>query len=247
MMTIKAMTSVVALVACSQAPLRAGQGFDIDKTKDDVVIFPPRRVGPAVTGAPYSAELVIEERNGSINSPTVRALVYRNSEGKTRVDGLAGHGNIAEIADPSRGASDILDLQNHVAHRMFLEPLVFIRTGAGLRQSTERFLLMSAGISLHSLGPSARGENIGAAIIDDIPVEGSEEKRTWPSQATVSFESWYAPSLKITILFRILDSHNGETTIKLTNIKPGEPPPALFEIPAAYRLAEEKSAFTIAR
>jgi hypothetical protein len=75
MMTIKATTIVIALVACSQAPLGAGQGFDRDRTTDGVTIFPPRRVGPAVTGAPYSAELVIEERNGSINSPTVRALV----------------------------------------------------------------------------------------------------------------------------------------------------------------------------
>jgi hypothetical protein len=169
------------------------------------------------------------------------------------VDGLAGYSSIAEIADPSREASDILDLQNHVAHRMFLEPLVFIRTGAGLSQSTERFLLMSAGISLHSLGPSARGQSIGAAIIDNLPVEGSEETLTWPpggvqltlEATTVSFEAWYAPTIMATVLFRISDSRNAETTIRLTNIKPGEPDASHFQIPASYRLVWEQSSFAV--
>jgi hypothetical protein len=127
---------------------------------------------------------------------------------------------------------------------MFLDPLVFIASRAGARQSTERFLLMSAGISLHSLGPAARGDTIGKAIIEDLPVEGSKEMLTSPGGA-VLFESWYAPTSKATVLFRITDSGGNETTIRLTNIKTAEPDASLFRIPANYRFVLEQSSFTL--
>src|SRR6202044_1292813 len=114
-----------------------------------ITVTQPRRVGAPVAGAPFSGELMVEDGSHKI----YRASVFRNSEGITRVDGLVGHAGIAEISDPVTGVSEILDLQNYVAHRVALEGLTFIMAGgccpekAIARQSTERFLLNSAGNS----------------------------------------------------------------------------------------------------
>jgi hypothetical protein len=230
----------------------------------------PRHTGIAVTGAPYSAELTIEDGSGSLGSQiTHRALVYRNSEGKTRVDGLApgpsfgenGQGVIAEITDPVAGVSDILDFENHIAHRVALEGLTFIVVGCCPEKtiswrSTEYVLLNSAGKSMPEFGPGARGDGGkvgGPGMIDGLPAEGYSQIITAPvgglqlnfQPIVFGIESWYSETLKVTLLYKLSDSRDGETTIRLTNIRPGEPDPSLFEVPAGYRTIEERSTFTI--
>jgi len=90
-------------------------------------------------------------------------------------------------------------------------------------------------------------------MIDGISAEGYRQVDRLPRGAQgneqtrfVALSNWYSPDLELTILIKIADSRNGErSTLRLTNIKPGEPDPSLFQVPAGYRTIEEKSAFAI--
>ena len=55
---------------------------------------------------------------------------------------------------------------------------------------------------------------------------------------TVIRETWRSTELKVMILSKNSDPRSGETTTKLTNISRAEPDPALFQIPADYKIVE---------
>jgi hypothetical protein len=246
----------IFLVVVTFAQLRIGTAQAVSEA---FTITVPRHVGSAIRGAPYSGELIVEE--GSQKKYV--ALVFRNSEGTTRVDELAGNSAIAEITDPVAEISEILDLQNHVAHRVRLEGLTTIGAGCCPEktiswQSTERFLLNSAGKSMPAAlnTPGVRGDGGdvgGPGMIDGLPAEAYSQILTVPpgglqlnfQPIIFRIESWYSENLKVTLLYKISDSRDGGTTIRVTNIKPGEPDAALFQVPADYSTIEEKGAFTI--
>ena len=105
-------------------------------------------------------------------------------------------------------------------------------------------------------GPGVRGDSGdvgGPGIVDGLPAEGYSEILTVPPGGVqlnfepiiFRIESWYSATLKVTLLYKISDSRNGENIIRVINIKSGEPDPSLFQVPAGYRTIEEKSAFTI--
>jgi hypothetical protein len=125
-------------------------------------------------------------------------------------------------------------------------------------QSTERFLLNSAGKSmpaaLDAPGVRGDGEDVGGpGMIDGLAAEGYSQILTVPPGGVqLNFEpiifriqSWYSATLKVTLLYKISDSRAGENIIRVTNIRAGEPDRSLFQVPAGYRTIEEKSAFTI--
>jgi hypothetical protein len=102
--------------------------------------------------------------------------------------------------------------------------------------------------------PFSTGESasLGNRIIDGLAAEGYRWSFTMANGprlddqfVDVSFESWYVPEWKVTTLLRISQSRSGDTTVRLTNIQPGEPDGSLFQIPAGYRMVEESSTFTI--
>jgi hypothetical protein len=242
--------------------LEAGQSPAKDRSHSrdgttGITITLPRYVGSAVTNAPYSGELIVED--GVQN--TTRALVFRNSDGKTRVDGLAGHPAIVEITDPVSGTSDILDLRTQIAHHVRLEGLSTMVIGccpekASSRLSTEYFLLNSTGESMPTLAAGARGNGGkfgGLGMIDGLPAEAYSQTVTVPpggvqlafEPIVFPVESWYSPTLKVTLLYKFSDSRDGETKIRVTNIKQGEPAPSLFQVPAGYRTINEAGDFTI--
>jgi hypothetical protein len=51
-------------------------------------------------------------------------------------------------------------------------------------------------------------------------------------------ERWYSPELETVILSRHSDPRMGETVYRLTSINRAEPAPALFEVPADYKVVE---------
>jgi hypothetical protein len=54
-------------------------------------------------------------------------------------------------------------------------------------------------------------------------------------------ETWYSPELQEVVFTRRNDPRTGENTYRLTDIKRGEPPVSLFEIPPDYRVEESRS------
>jgi hypothetical protein len=49
-------------------------------------------------------------------------------------------------------------------------------------------------------------------------------------------ERWYSPELKTTVRTVRTDPRTGDETFRLTNIRRGEPDPALFQVPAGYQI-----------
>jgi hypothetical protein len=88
-------------------------------------------------------------------------------------------------------------------------------------------------------------EDLGSKTIDGVNVEGRRTTRIIPAgeqgndqPMTIVEERWYAPELKITVLQIRDDPRTGTTTMELSDIVPGEPDAALFQVPDGYEIRE---------
>jgi len=111
--------------------VRGGGGIMVN----GITSVPGRFLGPAVTGAPYSAEETQEHtqtlNDGThITQPVMRRMMYRDSLGRTRDERpmmMAFRGDappapiIVEIADPVAGVQYTLDTQNKTARRVTVQ------------------------------------------------------------------------------------------------------------------------------
>jgi hypothetical protein len=92
-----------------------------------------------------------------------------------------------------------------------------------------------------------REEQLGPRRVAGVDVVGTRATRTIPAGAignerdiSVITERWYSEELQLDVLRTQTDPRFGTTTYELQDLKVGEPDPALFEIPADYRVAEEE-------
>jgi len=72
---------------------------------------------PPVTGEPYSADRVTR-----LNGSEIVQTVCRDSEGRSRIEGIAGQ-TLVEIVDPMARFAYLIDDAHHVAHRVALPVL----------------------------------------------------------------------------------------------------------------------------
>lgn len=91
----------------------------------------------------------------------------------------------------------------------------------------------------------ASTRELGSKEIEGIKADG--KLRTYEIPAgevgnrnaiVVSYESWYAPELKVTVYSKHTDPRSGERIYRLTNIKREEPPAALFVVPPDYTVRD---------
>lgn len=89
-------------------------------------------------------------------------------------------------------------------------------------------------------GPGV-GTSLGSREIEGVKANG--ERTTWTIEAgrignekpiVIAREVWTSPELMLTLLSRDQDPRSGETSYRLTNLKRGEPDPALMRVPADY-------------
>jgi hypothetical protein len=88
-------------------------------------------------------------------------------------------------------------------------------------------------------------ENLGTQTIEGVSAEGTRTTVTIPAgqignaQPIITItERWYSPELQVTVMNKRSDPRTGTTTYRLTNISRTEPAPALFQVPADYKLIE---------
>jgi hypothetical protein len=91
--------------------------------------------------------------------------------------------------------------------------------------------------------PNVKTESLGDKTIAGIAVTGTKTTNTIPAgtigndqDIVVTRETWYSPDLKLVIQSTQTDPRFGETTYSLTNIQHSEPDPALFQVPAGYKV-----------
>ncbi len=205
------------------------------------------RPGKVVTGQPYSADVTNAMQqtlmDGNTISRTTSGHVSRDSQGRTysqeTIEGgpwaQAGSIAITFIADPVAGYTYVLNPAKKIAMRRALKP----RNGGreGMRPPFEG-----------DAKDSRVETDLGQQTIGGINAIGKSVTRTIPagtignSQPIVEkSEVWTAPDLQVVVRSTHNDPRWGQSTYTLTNVRRGEPSPALFQVPADYTVQDEPS------
>jgi len=200
--------------------------------------------GKVVTGAPYSAQVVVEHfqtlADGNVIHTTSTANVYRDSQGRTRrevtmgaIGPWAGQGTpqkLIFISDPVSGSRHVLNPNTLEARQMHFA--AHERTGPSAENGRET----------HA-NPNPQTEALGTQVIEGQPAQGTRIIRTIPAgkignqQAIVVVsERWYSPELQTDLLRKEINPQFGQTTVQLTNVVRGVPEPSLFQVPPEYTI-----------
>ena len=237
--------AVTSVLAQDSASFRSGPGGF-----SGVARFPRLpHIPSAISGAPYSAEQVHESVQVLADGtritrkmPPVR--MYRDSDGRMRIERkLFGapvgsrqphveSPEIVEIMDPVANVRIILDVKNRTAHRQqFAQPA--------------RVIPAVSGSPVIASGPGF--ESLGSRLVEGVMAEGSRTTRTVPAgeqgndrPIVTTHENWFSPELRIALMFNSVDPRSGENTMRMTNISRLEPEADLFQVPAGYKLLDEK-------
>jgi hypothetical protein len=221
-----------------------------------VVVSPSFVVeGQVVKGVPYTAHAVTSTKRtlvtGSEISTSVTSLVARDSEGRTRreqtllaIGGLSVERSetptIIVIQDPVKMVNYMLDSRTHLARMNRQRPPVDPEE-ARRREENRR-------MEVNRREPrTEHTESLGAKTMEGLKTEGRRTVTTFPvgsvrnsAPIEVVVETWYSPELQEVVFTRRNDPRTGESTYRLTDIKRGEPPASLFEIPTDYRVEESR-------
>src|SRR6185437_3625244 len=86
-------------------------------------------------------------------------------------------------------------------------------------------------------------EKLTLKIIEGVRVEGVRKTTTIPAGSignerpiVVTSDQWTSPELKVLVLSESSDPRTGTSTYKLVNLKRGDPPASLFQVPADFTI-----------
>lgn len=198
-----------------------------------------------VKSAPFSAtaetEFTQTLANGSKITRKSTALIYRDSEGRTRRDQTLNHvGPFATsedapqmvfISDPVAGTNYMLDPRNRTTRKMSF------RGGPPPDKPQPRT----------PPDADAKTESLGKQVIEGIEAEGTRTTITIPTgkigndqPLEIVSERWYSPVLQEVIFSKHSDPLYGVNTYRLKNINRSEPATSLFQPPADYTQKEDQ-------
>jgi len=210
-----------------------------------------------VKGAPFAADAVTITTqtlpNGSHINRTATSALYRDSEGRTRREeqSLAATGLLSSsgparptvfIHDPVAQAAYVLNPQKKTAQKMAFTPHAHGPNAAAGQDAASAE--SSAGPHVQHFGGTVKTESLGSQVIDGITVEGTRHTFTIPAgaigndQAIQSVtERWYSPDLQVVVKSVRTDPRFGQTVYQLSNIRRGEQPSTLFEVPSDFAVS----------
>ncbi len=249
----------VAAVASAQPQSRGGA----PNWGPRVVGAEPGRQGVVVKGAPFSADLVTEITqvlaDGNHIHQTSTSRLYRDSEGRTRREqSLNGLGMLA----PNTNLPPVVFINDPVAHVNYaLSPSAHTATrsaggrgfswnGAAGEPAQKQDSAPGSGRRMRAAqaqtgGRSLKTESLGHQTIEGVPTEGTRTTTTIAAgqlgnekPIQIVTETWYSADLQMVILSKRSDPRSGETVTRYTNISRSEPPHALFEVPADYKVTD---------
>jgi hypothetical protein len=227
--------------------------------------------GEAVKNAPYSAEGVTEFTqtlaDGTRITRKTTSAVYRDSDGRTRREmtlnmiGPLGSGDAPKnitISDPNDNVY-ILDPETKTARVLPKLGDVKVMMGEQPALAANKLMLAephSAGqtvmvIRRHEQGGQApKMESLGQQTIEGLVADGSRVTTTIPAgeigndrPITTVTERWLSPELKVVVMTRTASPLTGETVYRLTNVRRGDPPAQLFQLPPDYTVVKDQPFF----
>jgi len=218
--------------------------------------------GKVVTGAPYSAQMVVDHfqtlAGGNTIHTTTTVSVYRDSQGRTRreltvgaVGPLAGQGapqKLIFVSDPVSRTRYVLNPEKLEARQMHF--WAHERSGGNANETRRGEFRPEdwSGEAGERAGqgpadPNVQTESLGTQTIESLPAQGTRITRTIPAgqignqQAIVIVtERWYSPELQTDVLRKQINPQFGQTTMQLTNVVRGEPEASLFQVPPEYTI-----------
>jgi hypothetical protein len=232
--------------------LRDGMGYNV------------RFEGRVVAGAPYSAQAVTETTqvlaDGNRITRKSSSSLARDGAGRTRreqslnfvgpwsVEGREGM--TVSINDPVSGARYELDPKSKTAVKRTVgsnvERVAILELEGKLKQAREREEIAKGEVRMKVSPSTAKTESLGSKVIEGVQVEGKRITETIPAgrigndkPIEIVNESWFSAELQTVVMSKHSDPRSGDVVYTLTNIQRVEPDPALFLIPADYKMREE--------
>jgi hypothetical protein len=196
-----------------------------------------------VKDAAYKAEAITESTqilgDGTRITRKTTSAIYRDSEGRTRREvtldslGPIASGGEAQqlifINDPVAGVHYVLYPQSRTARKMDIsakEPPVRPEPPSSAEGKTEA---------------------LGKKSIEGVEAEGTRSTITIAAgqigndrPIVIVSERWYSQVLQTVVLSTHNDPRVGENVYRLTNINRAEPSKSLFELPADYKVEEDR-------
>ncbi len=196
-----------------------------------------------VAGAPFSAEIVIENTRRLFDGSTVtkasKGAVYRDRQGRTRreqpLEAIGGFSVVSEGGLPQK--------------------LVFINDFPG---RTHYFLDLNRKLARRKPLPENRPflpeteqkqgkiESLGTKMLEGVAVEGTRATFEIPAgqigndkPIPVVTEKWFSPELQVVVYSRHLDPIAGEHIFRLVNIRKSEPSADLFTVPNGFKIENQ--------
>lgn len=217
-----------------------------------------------IKGAPYSADVVNEsvqvlsDGNRIVHRTTSR--VYRDGEGRTRreTDRLAGGVPEISISDPVGGHYYTIDTDAKVARESPGMPRLFGGT-VNRNGELEALTVMLNGQVSSFVARGGNGvfilagqnsetsaeEKLTPKTIEGLRVEGVRRTTTIPAGTignerpiVVTSDTWTSSELKVQVLAESSDPRTGTSAYKLVNVKRGDPPASLFQVPADFNIVQ---------
>jgi hypothetical protein len=228
-----------------------------------------------IAGSPFSATDESHSLqvlgDGTRIEHTESNRIYRDSQGRTRMErGSAGAGMIV-IQDPVGGFNVTLNAADKTAHKMPLPPhmgkftaavggltagagtagaRIEIRNAVGGAVPAPPGAFFQSTMVTKSLGGSVKpvSEDLGNQNVNGVLATGKKTTLTIPAgeigndrPILVVGETWYSGDLQMLVKSSNSDPRFGDTTFELNNINRAEPDPTLFQVPSDYTLAESKN------
>jgi hypothetical protein len=206
-------------------------------------------------GAPYSG---LQENTHSqtltdgthIESKEQTYQFYRDSQGRQRTE-MKGHffGPTGEQVEFLRNIV-IIDPVACIEYNLLVSEHVALRHTYALNEMTpagqSNAVKQAAPATREELRHETSTERLGTDTIEGVAVEGKRITTTYPVGSlgndrpfVVTHEVWrMSLEPKLIVLSKTSDPRSGETTEHLTNIKPWEPSPTLFRVPADYQIQD---------
>lgn len=212
--------------------------------------------GPTVKGAPYAADGVTETTqtlgDGTHINRQETYTIYRDGAGRVRRES----GDEVWISDPVENVSYILNTKQQTARKLgLLSTVVYDKMPAG-RADLDKLKAEARAAAgpvvfrggMMSKAEEPKREALGKQVMEGVEVEGTRSTTVIPQgqigndrPLQIVHERWESADLHVTILSKQTDPMMGETTERLTNVRRGEPDPALFQVPAGFAIATIES------
>lgn len=225
-----------------------------------------------VTGKPFSAtetrRTVQVLANGAKIENSNSNLLYRDDQGRTRVEQTFDGRTTVVIMDPVARFVAVLDRATKTVHKTQI-PADAVNGGVSLADGKVMVRMGNTNssrqiVESHSVAPSSAGdhprndqvlitgaglhpavEDLGQKVVNGLLSTGTRQTLTLPTGAIgndrdlqIVDEHWFAPDLQLVVKSVNSDPRFGETTYQLTNILRGAQDPALFQVPADYAVTE---------